>query len=295
MTQNDRRRRFRTSIRRVRGYRTAFAALLLAGVLGPSAPATAAVTIGQLAATAPAPTCTSSGFDYLQTSVTGGNLYSARAAGTITSWSTNSSGAGASYVFKIFRRTSDPDAFQVVGKAIQHTLTAGVNTVSTDLHVESGDLIGLHEEDALNSCTFPMPGDGVLRRAGDLDEGESAAFAPMADVRLNLSAVLVPSNAFTITSIARHRSNGTATLTIDLSNPGLATLAGTRLKKRHVSTAVKTQVTLKVATTGKSSRTLARKGHLKVPVLLTFYPTGGDPSSQTVPVKLVQRRVLPPV
>src|SRR5204863_8537279 len=103
------------------------------------------------------------GSDYLQTSVTGGNLYSARAAGTITSWSTSSSGAGATYVFKVFRRTSDPDAFQVVGKASQHLLSAGVNTVATDLHVESGDLIGLHEQGGPNSCTFPMPGDGALR------------------------------------------------------------------------------------------------------------------------------------
>src|SRR5262249_11164688 len=154
------------------------------------------------------------------TSVTGGNLYSARAAGTITSWSTNSSGAGATYVFKIFRRTSDPDAFEVVAKDTQHTLTAGISSVPTSLHVESGDLIGLHEQGSSNSCTFPLPGDGVLRATGDLDEGESAAFTPVPNVRLNLSADLVPSNAFTITSIARHRRGGTATLTIALSNPG---------------------------------------------------------------------------
>jgi len=257
--------------------------------------ARAAVTIGQLPATAPAPACPSSGFDYLQTSVTGGNLYSARAAGTITSWSTNSSGAGATYVFKVFRRTSDPDVFQVVGKAIQHTLTPGLNTAPTDIQVESGDLIGLHEEGASNSCTFPAPGDGVLRAAVDLDIGEVAPFTPETDVRLNLSAVLAPSNAFTIVGIARHRRSGAATLTAELSNPGLATISGRGLKKRHVTTAVASQVTLKVAAAGKTSRKLARKGHLKVPVTVTFYPTGGDPSAQTFPLKLVQRRVLPAV
>jgi hypothetical protein len=263
--------------------------------LAVTAPARAAVTIGQLPTTPPAPTCSGFGSDYLQTSVTGGNLYSARAAGTITSWSTNSSGAGDTYVFKVFRRTSDPDAFQVVGKAVQHTLANGVNTFGTDVQVESGDLIGLHEEGGLNSCTFPMPGDGVLRAPGDLDVGESAIFGPVPDVRLNLSAVLVPSNAFTITSIVRHRRNGTATLTIDLPNPGVATVGGKGLKRRHVSTAVKTQVTLKAATVGKSARKLARKGHLKVRVVVTFSPIGGDPSAQTVPLKLVQPRVLPAV
>ena len=284
-------------MRRIRGYRSAALGLLVTGALAAAAPAFGAVTIGQLAPAPPSPTCSGvgTGDDYLQTSVTGGTLYSARAAGTITSWSTNSSGAGATYVFKIFRRTSDPDAFQVIGKAVQHTLTAGLNTVPTDLHVESGDLIGLHEEDAFNSCTFPMAGDGVLRAAGDLGEGETASFSTVPDVRLNLSAVLAPSNAFTITSIVRHRRNGTATVTADLSNPGLATLGGRGLKKRHATTAVKSQVTLKVATIGKSRRKLARKGRLKVPVVVTYYPTGGDPSVQTTPVKLVQRRIPPAI
>jgi hypothetical protein len=275
--------------------RVAIASAVCLACLAIATPARAAVTIGQLPSTPPAPSCSGIGSDYLQTSVTGGNLYSARAAGTITSWSTNSSGAGDTYVFKVFRRTSDPDAFQVVGKAIQHTLTGGTNTFGTDLQVESGDLIGLHEEGGLNSCTFPMPGDGVLRASGDLDVGGSGTFGPVPDVRLNLSAVLAPNNAFTITSIVRHRRNGTATLTIDLPNPGVATIGGKGLKRRHVSTAVKTQATLNAATIGKSARKLARKGHLKVRVVVTFSPTGGDPSTQSVPLKLVQPRVQPAV
>jgi hypothetical protein len=275
--------------------RAAIASVACVACLAIAAPARAAVTIGQLPSAAPAPTCSAFGFDYLQTSVTGGNLYSAREAGTITSWSTNSSDPGATYVFKVFRRTSDPDAFQVVAKAGPHMLSAGVNTVDTNVHVESGDLIGLHEQGGPNSCTFPMTGDGVLHATGDLDQGESATFAPVPDVRLNLSAVLVPSNAFTITSIAPHRRNGTATLTIDLSNPGLATLGGKGLKKRHATRAVAGPVTLKAATTGKSSRKLARRGRLKVPVVVTFYPSGGDPNSQTVPLKLVQPRSVPTV
>ncbi len=60
-----------------------------------SAQARAAVTIGQLPPSTPAASCTTPNLDYLQPSVTGGNLYIARVAGTITSWSTRSSGAGA--------------------------------------------------------------------------------------------------------------------------------------------------------------------------------------------------------
>ena len=52
-----------------------------------------------------------------------------------------------------------------------------------------------------NSCTFSQPGDGVLTRGGSLSDGASGTFGPQNDVRLNLSAVLVPSNDFNIAAI----------------------------------------------------------------------------------------------
>jgi hypothetical protein len=289
--QNDKRRDRSSLIRRVRGYRTVTPVLALAAVLASAAPAAAEVTIGQLAPEPPMPSCSPPDSDYLQTSVTGGNLYSARAAGTITAWSTHSSGPGATYTFKVFRRTRDPDAFQLVGRASEHTLTAGLNTFSTDLSVHSGDLIGLHEEGAgPNSCTFPVPGDEVQRSPGDLDTGQAAQFAPEPDVRLNLAAVLVPSNAVTIISINRQRRNGTALLTAQAPNPGLLSIGGKGLKKSHATPALATRVSLRIAAVGKRKRKLARRGRLKVRVTVTFYPTGGDPSTQIVPVRLVQKR-----
>ena len=288
----------KTNRRAVRGGAAAALATACLAALVTAVPAEASVTVGQLAPTPPDSPCPTAGYDYLQTSVTSGNLYSARQAGTITSWSTISSGPGATYVFKVLRRTSDPDAFQVAGRAAEHTLTAGLNTFPAGIQVESGDLIGVHAQGGIagNSCTFPVPGDGVLRSPSDLDPGQPPAqFTPVPDVRLNLSAVLVPSNAFTITSITPHRRGGTATLAVDLSNPGLAAVGGTGVKTRHVTTAVASQVSLKVATTGKRLRRLSRTGRLKLPVAVSFYPTGGDPSSQTVSVKLRMKRARPPV
>src|SRR5689334_22040720 len=94
--------------------RLAGAAIACATSLALSAPAHADVTVGQLPDAAPGVSAQCSGItDFLQPSVTGGNLYTAREAGQITQWSTNSSIGGASYTFKIFRRTSDPDVFQV--------------------------------------------------------------------------------------------------------------------------------------------------------------------------------------
>jgi hypothetical protein len=254
--------------------------------------AAASVTVGQLPAAPPSATCMS-GFDYLQPSVTGGNLYVAMQAGTITSWSTLSAAAGARYVFKLFRRTSDPDAYQVVGRATAHTLSAGLNTFAADLQVESGDMIGLREAGAgMSSCTFPMPGDGVLRATGDLGNGQAGQFSPVPNVRLNLSAVLVPSNTFTITAISRNRRRGTARLTAQVSNPGVVTIAGKGLKGGRTtrSLAAAGPVSFAVAVVGKRSRRLSRAGKLRLPVTVTFLPIGGDPSSQTISVKLRMRR-----
>jgi hypothetical protein len=269
------------------------AAVLWLGALAFAPAAPAAVTIGQLTPGVPTPSCATPGVDYLQPSVTGGPLYIARQAGTITSWSTESSGPGATYVFKVFRRTTDPDSFQVMSHSQPHVLTTGLNFVPVNIHVESGDMIGLHESGPANSCTFSLMFDNVIDRSGDLPDGASGTFAPVNDVRLNLSAVLVPDNSFTFTSITRDRKRGTASVTVDVSNPGVVAIAGKGTKKRAArNLAVAGPVTFSVATTGNAKHRLERKGRLLVPVHVTFFPTNGDPAVQSVNLKL--RKIRPP-
>src|SRR5262249_44705278 len=156
-------------MRRRGGYRRGGLALLVGLALALPAQAGAATTIGQLPANPPLASCSGS-FDYLQPSVTGGTLYVARQAGAITSWTTISATAGATYTFKNFRRTADPDAFQVIAHAAPQTLKQGVNTVPVNLQVSSGDLIGFHVSGPASSCTFSQTGDAVLRAPGDLQD-----------------------------------------------------------------------------------------------------------------------------
>jgi hypothetical protein len=273
---------------------TAAAFALAAIVALASAPAAGAnVVVGQLPATAPAPTCSTTA-DYLQPSITGGNLYNVRQAGTITSWSTRSSGDDATYVFKVFRRTSDPDVFQVIARGSPHELTPGVNTVRVNIAVRSGDIIGLNESGDANSCTFPVFGDGVLSRGGSLGVGTSGAFLPLSNVRLNLSAVLVPSNDFTVASIKRDPKHGTATLNLNVPNPGVVTFSGKAMKKRpSKNVAVAGSVHFAISPVGQRKRKLEKRGKLTVLPTLTFFPAGGDPASQTFPVKLKQRKRRP--
>jgi hypothetical protein len=268
-------------------------ALLLFALAALPARAVAAVTIGQLPNEAPTATCMggSGGFDYLQPSVTGGTLYIARQAGTITEWSTRASGAGATYTLKVFRRTSDPDAFQVVAHSSPHTLTAGLNTVATSIDVRSGDLIGFHESGPTNSCTFSLSGDTVLRASSDLADGASTTFAGVTDARLNLAANLVPSNSFTVASLTRNRRRGTATLTVNVPNPGTLGITGKGLRKPQAkSVFVPSALTFPIAATGKLKHRLGRTGRATLRINATFTPLGGDPSTQTIAVQLKQRR-----
>ena len=256
-------------------------------------PASGAVTLGQLAPTASpdCPAVSAPGVDYLQPSITGGNLYIARQAGTITSWSTNSSGGDATYVFKVFRRTSDPDVFQVIAHAPAHVLTSGINTVPVNIAVRSGDMIGVNERGDANSCTFGQPGDGVLSREGSISDGGSGTFLPRNDVRLNLSAILVPSNDFTIAALTQDRKQGTATVTVNVPNPGILTLSGTGLKRRRVSKniAVAGTVRFQIAAAGKKKRKLEKTGKVAMPTTMTYTPAAGEPASTFLTVKLRKR------
>jgi hypothetical protein len=264
--------------------------------LAAASTATAAVSVGQLAPDPPAANCTTPGLDFLQPSVTGGNLYVAKEAGTITTWTTNSSGAGATYVLKIFRRTTDPDSFQVVAHSAPHLLSLGVNNVPVSIPVKSGDMIGFRESGPPNSCTFTSVGDSVLNRAGNLEDGAAGTFAPQNDVRLNLSAVLVPDNTFTFTGITRDRKRGTATITVTTSNAGLITAAGKGMKKRAAKNiAVAGPVSFPVVAIGKARHRLARTGKVVLPVRVTFFPPGGDPSIQSINLKLKRIRPSTPV
>ena len=280
---------------RKRRYAWRCAAALCLSALAFAPSAGASVTIGQLPFGTPAANCTISGLDYLQPSVTSGNLYVAKEAGTITSWTTNSSGAGATYVLKVFRRTTDPESFQVIAHSPSHVLSNGLNTFSVSLPVKSGDMLGYHESGPPNSCAFTQPGDNVLNRSGNLADGAAGTFTPQNDVRLNLSAVLVPDNGLTLGAITRDRKRGTATIIATTSNPGVVAIAGKGMKKRpSKSLAVAGPITFAVAAVGKTKHKLVRKGKIVLPVRITFSPTGGDPTTQSVNLKLKRTRPLAP-
>lgn len=276
-----------------------FAAVVLgaAALLLSASSAAASVTLGQLAPTTGLGHCNPN--DLVEPSVTSGPSYAAAGSGTITAWSTNAgANTGQRMTMKVFRKTSDPNTYAVVAHdgprdLVQNTL----NTFSTSIPVKAGDLIGLHPVTVATSttyCDFPVTGDSYLFiNNSDLADNSSAAFTDtQPNDRLNVSAVLVPSNAFSLGAVLRSKKHGTATLTVTLPGPGEFVVAGNGLTTSAPGALQSTAVAgpgdyqLTVRTTGKKKAKLNRKGKVAIAPTLTYTPAGGDASSQTTSIVL---------
>src|SRR5262249_45572686 len=177
----------------------------------------------------PPATCSGASMDQLQPTSVFTAAYFARAAGTITSWSTNASlGNGQIWVMKVFRKVADPATYRVVGHDGPRTLAQGVLNTFTwvNITVQPGDILGFNSSGANSACSSFAFNDQILTRSGNLSDGSTATFGQTSNLRLNISAVLNPFNSFGVAGVAKNKSNGTATMTINVSNPGLLTVAG---------------------------------------------------------------------
>lgn len=101
-----------------------------------------------------------------------------------------------------------------------------------------------------------------------------------------------PSNAVTLGAITRNKKKGTATLPVNVPNPGELTGSGNGVKASSAGRAVISksvgagQAQLLIKAKGRKKKQLNRKGKVKLSVAVTYTPTGGDPSTQSVKVKL---------
>lgn len=286
--------------------RLALAASLAAALsVGASVSPAAAVTLGQLApGSPPLANCSSGPVDLLNPTVGSGNSYIIPATGgvtdwTVTSWSHNAAaGLGQTVKMKLFRKVGEPDRYQVVAHDGPRALTPStVNSFATNLQVKPGDLLGLNDANAStvpNACLFSAPGGFAYARVGDLPDGQAETFILDAvNVLYNVSAVVEPTNSFSLGTITRNKKKGTATVTVqNLPNPGELTGSGKGVKASSVSRAVTSksvgpgQAQLLIKAKGKKKRKLNRTGKVKLSVAITYTPTGGSPNTQSIKVKL---------
>jgi hypothetical protein len=258
----------------------ATAAVMLAGWVSPAA---GSVTVGQVAPGVI--TSCSKNFDFLQVS-TPDNSY-VTPAGTITSWTHRSQvGAGQQVTLKVFRKIGDPARYQVVGHDGPNPVTPStLKTFPANLAVKAGDVLGLTGAGGTVSigCEFSGAGEaGFL--SGPLADGGFGDFNVSTDVRINVSAVVDPTNSFTVGGVTRNKKKGTATISVTVPNPGDLTGTGAGATISKAAQAGTVQLLIKAK--GKKRKTLNSTGKVKLSPTITYTPTGGDPSSQSVKVKL---------
>lgn len=265
-------------------------------------PASAAgsVTIGQLG---PGFKDFSGDTDWAQPTVTSGTSYVSPVTGTLVSWSHNASaGPDQLLTLKLFRKVADPTTYMAVAHDGPRPLTGGtVNTFAVSIPVQPGDVLGLNTTSPVAStgALFQVPGQKFLFRTSGLADGDSGAFtvggSPMnIDSRLNVSAVIQPSNSFALGAITRNKKKGTARLTVQVPNPGELSVTGKGVKASAAGAAASPTVTagtvqLRIAAKGKKRRKLKETGKVKLKPTITYTPTGGDPSSQSAAVRLKKR------
>lgn len=264
-----------------------------------ASPAVAAVTIGQIGPPPMGSGGCGNGLDLIQPTVSSGNAYVVPGTGgvtswTLTSWTTLGGGGPAQRALKIFRKIAEPDTYEVVAhdgpRALTQGGTAG-NTFTTALPVMAGDVLGLHMT-TIGQCTIDVT-DSYLLATTDLADGQSASgFSPTIG-RLEVEAVVTPTSDFSRTGLRRNKKKGTATLTFDVPNPGELTGSGRGVKAATEAVISKSvsagPAQLLIKAKGKRKATLNARGKVKLNPTITYTPTGGDPRTLAVTVKLIKR------
>lgn len=260
-------------------------------LLSSASPAGAAVTIGQTAPPGPATQVCPTPYDQLNPTVTSGNSFVSPVSGTITSWSVQEP-SGGQMTMKVFRPLGGL-SYQVVGHQGPHNLSPGLNTFPANVPVKAGDVLGSSAA-GFAACAFAVPGETYLYLAGDLPDGAQGTWLSDTGARINISAVVDPTNTFQPGATSRNKKKGTATVSFDLPNPG--ELSGTGKGAKVSSAGAPTSrvvpagtATLKVKAKGKKRRTLDATGKVKLKLSITYTPTGGDPATQQLKVKLRKR------
>ena len=126
--------------------------------------------------------------------------HTAPAAGVITSWGFNANLPGLGELpytmkLKVFRATSNPNAFTVVGESVRERIHDGTNSFATRIPIQAGDRLGTGGADSTSVtlyCPSGNPADELGAVAGEGAVGSTQTFMPVPSVRLALLAVIEP-------------------------------------------------------------------------------------------------------
>jgi hypothetical protein len=241
--------------------------------------------------------------------------------------SSGDSAAGAVRL-KIFRYTGTDLVFKVLAESSLKTLEPDTAyDFKERIPVDQGDLLGLTAVgDAEVGITVPGTPQNQLAQfgGGDIPPGQTGtATIAWPDLRPSVAAT-VESDAdrdgfgddtqdkcpvdratqalcqFSFGRLKRNKKRGTAVLPVTVPGAGTLSLSGRGVAGQQANTsraasaggravASASTVKLLVKGKGKKKKTLNETGKVKLNLAITYTPTGGDPSTQSIKVKLTKK------
>jgi hypothetical protein len=229
---------------------------------------------------------------------------------------------------KIFRYTGTDLVFKVLAESSLKTLEPDTAyDFKERIPVDQGDLLGLTAvDDAEVGITVPGTPQNQLAQfgGGDIPPGQTGtATIAWPDLRPSVAATVEPDAdadgfgdvsqdkcpvdrmtqalcQFSFGSLERNEKRGTAVLPVTVPGAGTLSLSGRGVSGLQASTsraasargravASASTVKLVVKGKGKKKKTLNETGKVKLNLVITYAPTGGDPSTKSMKVKLKKK------
>jgi hypothetical protein len=178
--------------------------------------------------------------------------------------------------------------------------TAATSSYGVHLPIRIGDYIGL---DCCNpgifepDAEFFVTGNAAVRNEWQprlADSGAGRAPLRTNGYEIAINAQINPTSTFAFDGITRNKRKGTAKITAVVPNPGQligsgrgVTVDNARVGGRKVR--APGRVRLLIEAKGRKQRKLNSTGKVRVRPVITFTPTGGSASTQSVKVKLTKR------
>jgi hypothetical protein len=198
---------------------------------------------------------------------------------------------------KVLRKVAEPNFYGAIGLDGPRPLTASLlNTFPVSIPVQTGDILDLDAATGVTGCTQTgVLGDNLLIKPGYLNVGDAGSFSSSSGARINVSAVLAPTNTVTLGTTTFDKKKGSATLSLTLPNPGALTASGSGVKAliptgAPIPTSLPAgPLQLLIKAQGKKKKQLKSAGKAKLTVALSFTPVNGDAATQTTQVKLKKK------
>jgi hypothetical protein len=228
-------------------------------------------------------------------SVLPGRTVASPVNGTVVRWRFEWSAFGGTARLRVIRPLT-PSPLFAAASAVE-TTAGGANDLATSVPISIGDRIGIDDLGGGGNAVGLIPAPGAADEAWDPAPADGAIAPPTsgnAGFELYLNADVEPTNTFSVGKVAKRAKKGTAALTVTLPNAGtLEPAAKSGLKALAPDTlAGPGDAVLALKPTKKARRKLLRKGKAAGKLGLTYTPSFGAPSTQTVKVglKLKKRR-----